>query len=106
MHNLNLKVAVACFIVSFFAGAELYAQIEHEPYPVHDTKPVIVHSPYLLEPSEKAMTVVWMTDTPSHARVVYGKEGEDMNQVAEDQKDGMLPVGTLHSVRLRDLEPG
>lgn len=83
-----------------------YAQVEHNPYPVHDTKSVITQLPYLMDPSETGMTISWMVDTPGHAKVVYGKAGEELNQTASAQKFGMKPVGTHQSVRLKNLEPG
>lgn len=101
-----MKLTLGTLLLAFFIFSSLNAQIEHEPYPEYDTKPVIVQNPYLLDPSENAMTVVWMTDTPSHSKVLYGKEGEDLDQIAESREDGMLPVGAVHSVRIKGLEPG
>lgn len=84
-------------------AATLAAQ--SQPFIVHDTKPVITHGPYLVDPSETAVTVVWTTDTPSHAIVRFGT-GEALDQEAESREHGLLPVGTVHAVRLRNLTPG
>jgi len=54
---------------------------------------------------ETTATIVWLTDTPSHAKVRYGSGG-DLSAVAEPQVDGLVPVGTRHVVHLRDLSPG
>ena len=78
---------------------------QNQPFIVHDTKPVITHGPYLVDPSETAMTVVWTTDTPSHALVRYG-ESDTLGSEAEAPVYGLLPVGTLHRIRLTGLQPG
>lgn len=64
-----------------------------------------MHGPYLVDPSETGITVVWTTDTPSHAAVRFGT-GETLDRQAESPEHGLLPVGTLHAVRLDGLEPG
>src|SRR5690625_7356367 len=65
-----------------------------------------MQNPYLIDPSETGMTVAWKTDTPAHSKVVYGKVGEDLNLTAENQEHGLLKVGTMHTVRIENLEPG
>jgi len=96
------------FLIAFSSFQnQAKAQIEHRPYPVYDTKPVIIQDPYLMEPSETAMTVNWMTDTNSHSKVMYGTAANGkLDQVAEGQHNGLMPVGTMHSVRLTGLKPG
>jgi predicted phosphodiesterase len=86
-------------------AAVLSVSAQQQPFIVHDTKPVIMHGPYLVDPSETGMTVVWTTDTPSHAAVKFGA-GREFDRVAETSQHGLLPVGTLHAVRLTGLEPG
>jgi predicted phosphodiesterase len=78
---------------------------QSEPYKVFDTRPVITEGPYLVATGETTATIVWLTDTPSHAKVRYGVGG-DLSQVAEPQVDGLIPVGTRHVVHLKDLSPG
>lgn len=75
------------------------------PFIVHDTKPVITHGPWLVDPSETAITVVWMTDTPSHSLVRYGV-GDSLDHQAVAPSHGLLPVTTLHAIRLTGLTPG
>lgn len=87
-----------------FAGTQ--AQVANRPYPVYDTKPVITQDPYLIDPAETGMTINWMTDTPSQAQIVYGEAGGKLTDTVEPQKNGLIPVGTLQSVRLNELEPG
>ena len=78
---------------------------QHEPFPVHDTKPVITNGPLLTGLDERSVMVVWSTDTPSHSRVIYGK-GDAMDRMVEPAEHGMLSVGTQHAVHVQNLEPG
>ena len=78
---------------------------QHQPFVVHDTRPVITNGPYLLAPTETSTTVVWMTDTPCHSKVVYGTGGQ-LNAEAEPQVHGLVPIGTRHAVHIDGLEPG
>ncbi len=78
---------------------------QSEPYKVFDTKPVITEGPYLVALSDTAVSIVWMTDTPSHSRLRFGT-GTDLTEVAEPSVDGLVPVGLRHVVTLRGLKPG
>lgn len=86
-------------------AAALPAHAQSDPYKVYDTRPVITEGPYLVATGETTTTIVWLTDTPSHAKVSYGP-GDDLSMVAEPHVDGLVPVGTLHVVHLTDLSPG
>lgn len=92
MVNTILQIAILAFF-------------QHQPFPVHDAKPVILNGPYLLAPAEDSVTVVWTTDTPSHSRVLYGTGGK-LDKVAEPQQHGLIPIGTKHAVKLEGLQPG
>ena len=92
-------------VVVLSVGALVSLSAQQQPYIVHDTKPVIMHGPYLVDPSETGITVVWATDTPSQAAVKFGTGGT-LDRQAEAPQHGLLPVGTLHAVRLDHLEPG
>jgi len=46
-----------------------------------------------------------MTDLPSHVKVVYGTDGQ-LTREAFQVANGMITVGTLHTVRLTGLKPG
>lgn len=101
--SFRCKLMLA-FIFTFFVFQIQYAQ--HQPYPVHDTKAVITEDPYLTAPSETSIMVNWVTDTPSHSKILYGKKGEELDKVAEVQEHGMRPVETKHAIPIKDLEPG
>jgi predicted phosphodiesterase len=98
-----IQRALACFVTVVAVAAPAMAQ--SEPYRVFDTRPVITEGPYLVASGETSATIVWLTDTPSHAKVRYGV-GEDLSAVAEPHVDGLVPVGTRHVVHLTDLSPG
>jgi predicted phosphodiesterase len=84
--------------------APIIAQGASAPYQVYDTRPVITEGPYLVATSETTATVVWLTDTPSHAKVRYGVG--DLSMTAEPEAHGLVPVGTRHVLHLRGLTPG
>lgn len=77
---------------------------QSEPFVVYDTKPVILHGPYIVAPTETSAVIVWATDTPCHAKVLYGTDS--LSREATSAKDGMLPIDSIHSVRLDGLRPG
>ena len=97
MRRLRLLPLLGLAVVSLAA--------QSEPFKVHNVKAVITHGPYLVDPSETAVTVVWTTDTPSHPAVKFGL-GQVMDTMAEVSEHGLLPVGTRHTVRLTNLESG
>ena len=91
-------------------GPETLLAAQQQPFIVHDTKPVITHGPYLVDPSETSVTIVWTTDTPSHALVRYGevRDAGDgaLDREADSRSRGLLDVGTRHVVRLTGLLAG
>lgn len=99
-----MRFRSAAFFAAMLAMTGL-AQAQSEPYTVYDTRPVITEGPYLIATGETTATIVWLTDTPSHAKVLYGPGGE-MVDVAEPQVDGLVPVGLRHVVHLEGLSPG
>jgi predicted phosphodiesterase len=109
---LALALLVAFGAVDAYAqNAPAYACTQptggdpNRPHPVCDVRPVITHGPYLSAPTDTSVTIVWMTDLPSHSRVLYGT-GDVLSSEAVPHRHGMAPVGTLHSVRLTGLQPG
>jgi predicted phosphodiesterase len=83
---------------------------QSEPYKVFETKPVITQGPYLIATGTTTATVVWLTDTPSHALIRYaagaGLAAAALTTVVEPERDGLVPVGLRHVVHLTRLEPG
>jgi len=103
-----MKRPVSLFLTVFatFCALGLPSFAQNEPYVVHDTKPVIMAGPYLSSLSETGATIVWLTDTPCHVKVVYGSKGGPLNREADNAAHGFLPIGLLHAVHLEGLEPG
>lgn len=93
-------------LLAVLAGGVSLPFSQNEPYVVHDTKAVILHGPYLSSLSETDAVVVWMTDTPCHAKVVFREEGGTDVRETDTALHGLLPIGTRHVVRLEGLEPG
>jgi len=102
---LSPRRAALVLGVQLLIAAPALAQNENAPFKVHDTKAVIMHGPYLLAPTDTSATIVWETDTPSAPKVIYGI-GNDLNLEAVPEKDGMVPVGKVQTVRLTGLKPG
>ena len=100
----------ARFVLALLAFAVLSLGLplsaQDEPFIVHDTKPVIMQGPYISSLSETGATIVWLTDTPCHAKLIYGLKGEPLAREADNAEHGFLPIGTLHAVRLSGLTPG
>ena len=104
--NLLLLLMMATGSVCL-PNKSLVAQGAHAPYPVYDTKTVLQHGPYLLNPTQSGLTICFYTAGESAAKIVYWKNGdEDAKQTAQSQKYGLVPVGKMHSIRLENLSPG
>jgi acid phosphatase type 7 len=81
------------------------ATAQQEPFITHDTKPVVMHGPWISSMTETSATIVWVTDTPCHAEVAYGT-AEPLTAKADNAVDGLLPVGLVHAVTVNGLDPG
>jgi predicted phosphodiesterase len=99
---MNARALTISFAI---LAAAMPLRAQSEPYTVYDTRPVILEGPYLMATGETTATIVWFTDTPSHAKVRYGSDGE-LSKISEPHVDGLAPVGTRHVVHLKDLAPG
>jgi predicted phosphodiesterase len=107
--NLNIGVArnalcLAAVMLFLGYGQQCAAQIENRPYKVFDIKPKIVHGPILIRPTETSMTIMWTTDRPCQSKVVYGED--HLDHEFEPEQNGLIPVGTVHSVELSGLRAG
>ncbi len=68
--------------------------------------PHLLAGPYLQNPGEDSMTVVWLTDKNTTASVEYGANGL-LDQKAVAIHAGLIDANTrLHRVRLTGLKPG
>jgi len=108
VHRIRMARRLAALLPCLAAGLLAAASpvvAQDEPFVVHDTKSVITHGPYLVEPTETAVTIVWTTDTPAHAKVEFG-ETDALGRAVEPAMHGLVPVGTVHHLRLSGLAPG
>ncbi len=65
----------------------------------------VVVGPYLQNPAETSMTVMWITDSPCTSWVEYGT-GETLDQKAFHSRHGLLDAGTtIHRIPIRGLSP-
>jgi acid phosphatase type 7 len=81
------------------------APAQQEPFITRDTKPVVMHGPWISSMTETSATIVWVTDTPCHAEVIYGT-AEPLSAKADNAVHGLLPIGLVHAVTVSGLEPG
>lgn len=89
------------------------AQVDLEQYkpknavipPATDRAKVMRTAPYLQEPVDGGMTVMWTTSVPCRSWVEYGTDSTNM-RVARTLDEGVTPVGTIHKIRLDGLEQG
>lgn len=66
----------------------------------------IVAGPYLQNPGETSMTVMWLTDAPCTSWVEFGTQGE-LNRKAVRSRDGLIDADqTLHRIVIDGLSPG
>jgi len=66
----------------------------------------IVVGPYLQQPSETSMTVMWITDANCVSWVEYG-QGESLDQRAHHSEHGLIEANqTVHRVTIEGLSPG
>lgn len=78
-------------------------------------KLAITHGPYLQQPTENSMTVVWFTSKKCVSRVEYGTGGNlrlfpqwgSIPQTAANSRDGLIQANVkLHKITIEGLEPG
>lgn len=72
---------------------------------VKNKHPKIIRGPYLTAPTQTSIAITWKTNMLAHSKVKYGI-GNQLDKMAEPQVDGFIPVDSLHTIILRNLEPG
>ena len=87
----------------------------HTAYSFRDQQLKIEHGPYLVEPGENSMTVLWFTNKKSVSWVEYC--GDDKKgtfpvwggypKIAKSSHHGLIDANTqMHSIRITGLEQG
>ena len=100
-------LSIVVFTFSFAqaqADEKLIQRGNARSYKVYDATPVILDGPFLLDTSETSTTIEWITDTPCQGSVEYGESKPNHDEIP--QKDGLIPVGTLHRTEITGLLPG
>jgi hypothetical protein len=100
--------APACLLLPIHAYAQAsQPQIDRANtyfYKVHNTTPVILDGPFLLDASGTSVIIEWITDASCQPKVEYG-EGR-LDHEAVPQEHGLIPVGTAQRVEIAGLLPG
>ncbi len=74
----------------------------------------ITHGPYLVEPGENCITIIWFTSKPSLSWVEYCGEGNfgtfpqwgGYPEIAKSSTNGLIDANTLrHSIRITNEYP-
>jgi len=99
----TIDICFAALLGVLLTSASVSAQ--QQPFITHDTKPVVMHGPWISSMTETSATIVWVTDTPCHAEVVYGT-AEPLTAKADNALHGLLPIGLIHAVTVSGLDPG
>lgn len=73
---------------------------------VEDKTSIMKTKPYLQNPINNGITILWVTNVPVHSWVEYGTEAENLNLKAQTLIDGQVMSNNKHhKIRLKDLKP-
>lgn len=84
-------------------------------YSISQEKLTIDHGPYLIDPAENAMTVIWFTNKRCLSWVEYSGEKSfgtfptwgGYPKIAKSRHNGLIDANNKrHSIRITDLQPG
>ncbi len=92
-----MKKSLLLVAICFFCIIHLLHADEASPF---------VTKPYLQNPSQESVTIMWHTKQPAYGWVEYG-ETDKLGIKSDMVVDGLRRANTtIHKVRLRDLKPG
>lgn len=107
---MNRKRKVAIVVLTVFLAAGI------DPFPSRsEEKLAIVHGPYLQNPGETSINVVWFTNKNCASWVEYGTGDSpgtfpkfgSLIQIAKSRSQGLIAVNTKrHAVTVEGLRPG
>ena len=93
--------AIATLAPATVVGQELFAKL-----PLAKGKHVFLTKPYLQNPSENSMTIMWVVNLPSYSFVEYG-ETENLGLVARSVEGGLVVANNrINNISLHGLKPG
>ncbi|RLD73840.1 MAG: metallophosphoesterase, partial [Bacteroidetes bacterium] len=101
-----LKASASLSAIAALAPATAIGQeiIDKPLFPKR--KHVFLTKPYLQNPSENSMTIMWIVNLPSYSFVEYG-ETEGLGQIARKVDNGLVVAyNRINNIKLNDLKPG
>lgn len=118
----NKPVDVIDYIMAYKATTKDYivtaAQVINEPL-ASDHRPLMAEvrfaeaadqlfrtKPYLQNPTNGGITVMWQTTVPAHCWVEYGTDQNNLKKARTLVNGQALCNNTIHKVRIDDLQPG
>lgn len=118
----NQPTDVIDYIMAYKATTKDYivtsAQVINEPL-ASDHRPLLTEvrfaekvgnlfrtKPYLQNPTEGGITVMWQTTVPAHCWVEYGTDQNNLKRARTLVNGQALCNNTIHKVRIPDLQPG
>lgn len=118
----NEPVDAIDYIMAYKATTTDYivtsAQVINEPL-ASDHRPLVAEirfaeaasnlfrtKPYLQNPTEGGITVMWQTTVPAHCWVEYGTDKNNLKKARTLVNGQAMCNNTIHKVRIPDLQPG
>lgn len=100
---MRLIRQVLIYLILIYAGSLLILASEKSG----DVEPLrIIHGPYLQQPTENSIIVMWMTNKNCVSKVEYGTE-DNLQFTAVNSQHGLIDANTtIHKVRISGLQPG
>ncbi|ERJ59361.1 FN3 domain-containing metallophosphoesterase family protein [Sphingobacterium paucimobilis] len=88
--------------VGIFGPSQALAQVIAD-----DSGIKILTGPYLQTNFQDDMHIQWISNKEAHGWVEYGMEPTNLDRIAYgESKAGLRPVGCIHRIVLKDLQPG
>ena len=101
-----LKTTASLSAIASLAPATAIGQELFDKRALAKSKHVFLTKPYLQNPSENSMTIMWVVNLPSYSYVEYG-ETENLGQVARKVESGLVVAyNRINNISLQDLKPG
>jgi len=93
--------ALAVIAPEMVVGKEISAELKSQ-----EEQSAFLTKPYLQNPAENSMTIMWIVNLPSYSFVEYG-ETEALGKTARTVKNGLVVAyNRINKIELTDLKPG
>jgi UDP-2,3-diacylglucosamine pyrophosphatase LpxH len=95
-----MKNRVLLFSILILFPVKIFAQL------IDNESLKVTHGPYIQNPGENSITIIWTTNRPAVPSVVLTGP-DDEKRIIRNSHDGIIDGGgTLHKVRIDGLKPG